>query len=277
MKTKIDSLEATTKVHPFEQSGHGIAPFHFNNFYLSEKGTSCDHCGAFIKNVFEIGSSDGITFKVGSSCVDKTDHVLYLEVKKARSEYLNQLRRERKEAGLKSWKAEKEARFQMNLLSFSSSKPEIFDFLDKNKDCQGPGCEFITSLYYAVKNYGKLTEKQESAILRMMNPKVSNYVGEIGKKQEFVMTLNKVNCFEGQWGTIYYNIFSDDVGNVIVYKGTASFSMDVELDYGWSMKNCEVGDKVILTAKVKAHTEYKGMKQTIIERFKVKNIMKKGE
>ena len=125
--------ETPQKTHPFELSNHGTAPYRVIGYHISKGMTSCDHCGTGIKNVFKICSSEGHEFKVGSSCVEKTDFVLFKEAKKLRSDYLNQLRRERKEAGLKSWRKEKEEKEQNNLSEFCLKYPEIFKFLETNK------------------------------------------------------------------------------------------------------------------------------------------------
>ena len=78
-------MESKQKLHPFEISGLGLAPFRFVGFErkvgpinLADGLTigaagqpmgMCDHCGQGIANCFSIKSSDGKTFIVGSDCV----------------------------------------------------------------------------------------------------------------------------------------------------------------------------------------------------------------
>ncbi len=76
--------------HPFEKAGLGKAPFRYIGAVFQEKmygqavvgnaggipittqpGGSCAYCGAYIINMFNIESSDGKVFHVGSDCVMK--------------------------------------------------------------------------------------------------------------------------------------------------------------------------------------------------------------
>ena len=82
--------ESIKLVHPFEIANLGKAPFKFVGYYSdvgpkkladgSEVGSpgqpmgSCDYCGTGIAHCMKIKSSDGKTFIVGSSCVEKTVH-----------------------------------------------------------------------------------------------------------------------------------------------------------------------------------------------------------
>lgn len=69
-----------TKVHVFEHLGK--PPYKYTGFAelvfinpctgAAKAGGSCDHCGTAIRNAFYFTSADGKTFKVGSSCVNKS-------------------------------------------------------------------------------------------------------------------------------------------------------------------------------------------------------------
>ena len=89
----------------------------------------------------------------------------------------------------------------------------------------------------------------------------SVYLGEIGKKLTVNVTLKKsyevYNNFASAYytTTTYIHSFEDDDGNVIIWK-TATF--------------LEGDDKFTLTGTVKEHSEYKGVKQTVLTRCKVK-------
>ncbi len=79
----------TAKIHPFEDSGLGLAPFRCIGYERrvgpikypdgTEIGApgqpmgSCAHCGTGIADCYVIRSADGKRFVVGSSCVLKTD------------------------------------------------------------------------------------------------------------------------------------------------------------------------------------------------------------
>ena len=79
----------------------------------------------------------------------------------------------------------------------------------------------------------------------------SNYVGTVGVRQEFVLTVVYVHAFEGVYGWSYINICHDADENVVVYKGTQ--------DWG-------KGSEVTCMAKIKNHDVREGEKQTIIQR-----------
>ncbi len=111
----------TSTVHPFERSGLGKAPFRFVGAVqqdirygqacvgtidgveiLTKKGGTCAHCGQYIVNMFDVVSSDGKRFHVGSDCVLKTgDSKLVTAVKKAVSK-ANKAKREAKADALKA-------------------------------------------------------------------------------------------------------------------------------------------------------------------------------
>lgn len=94
---------ATTKVHPFEAAGLGIAPFAMISYTLKqgpivrEDGTqigcpgqpmgTCEYCGQGIAHCYQIRSSDGKTFIVGSDCAEKVDPEYRKEAKTFRGDY----------------------------------------------------------------------------------------------------------------------------------------------------------------------------------------------
>lgn len=71
----------TPKIHPFEGRGFGHAPYAFVGYSRQvfqavqgapcQPGTACDYCGTGIMDVYRVRSSDGVTFKVGSDCINK--------------------------------------------------------------------------------------------------------------------------------------------------------------------------------------------------------------
>lgn len=72
----------TDTVHKFEAAGLGIAPYKLTAFKVVifqacpgapvQVGGSCDYCGTGIKDHFFLLSTDGRSFKVGSSCITKS-------------------------------------------------------------------------------------------------------------------------------------------------------------------------------------------------------------
>ncbi len=88
----------------------------------------------------------------------------------------------------------------------------------------------------------------------------SSYVGKIGDKIEVKARLTKCHSYDSTFNhhtvTTFINIFTDEAGNVYVWKSTAFF--DAGLD-----------DVVTLKGTVKDHSTYNGIKQTILTRCKV--------
>jgi len=96
-------------IHPFEKTGLGKAPFRVVGFVVMkfqahpdapvQPGSSCDHCGTSIMNVFRIKGANGETFKVGIDCVRKTyDKGLRIEAQKVAREYKREVVRIAREA-----------------------------------------------------------------------------------------------------------------------------------------------------------------------------------
>lgn len=82
----------------------------------------------------------------------------------------------------------------------------------------------------------------------------SSHVGTVGGKISVEVTVSLLRKFDGYYGPVYFTIMEDENGNVFIYKGSKHIGREEE--------------QFIVTAKVKEHTEYKGVKQTIIERPK---------
>lgn len=107
-----------------------------------------------------------------------------------------------------------------------------------------------TGLHYAlhdvVKHYAAIDHNE-----------ASTYAGEVGARQAFALTVNKVLDFSaGQYPRVYFyiNLCTDDAGRNVVYKGSNVLA--------------EVGETVKVKATVKAHEMRNGERQTIIARPK---------
>lgn len=140
------------------------------------------------------------------------------------------------------------------------------------------GNEFAISLFDAYNRYGKLTEGQLAAVMKIvkrneekqaeLNAKIaddnskSEFVGVLKGRQDFELTI--VAVIELEPYQVAYNtwtcntLFSmvDANENKIVYIGTADLGSK--------------GDTVNLKATVKEHTVYRGAKQTKINRPTIK-------
>lgn len=81
----------------------------------------------------------------------------------------------------------------------------------------------------------------------------SVWVGEIKQRLPWTLVVERIFDLEGQYGILHIHTMRDPAGNAIVWKTTS--------------KRLDVGETVTGNGTVKAHTEYKGEKQTEITRF----------
>lgn len=96
------------------------------------------------------------------------------------------------------------------------------------------------------------------------------YVGQPKERMELSLTLVSERQFEGRYGrTNCYN-FADEQGNCIVWFTQNALCMYFEERSEWGY--AEVGDRVTMRATVKEHSEYKGVKQTVLTSAKILEI-----
>lgn len=89
----------------------------------------------------------------------------------------------------------------------------------------------------------------------------SEYVGEVGSKLELAVTLKRVFTYETHYSyageLAYIYKFADAEGNTITWKTSKFF----EIGEGWTG---------LIAGTVKEHSEYRGDKQTVLTRCKLK-------
>ena len=117
--------------------------------------------------------------------------------------------------------------------------------------------------------YGTMSWKDLTEVQAVLNSKIpteedpSQYVGQVGERLDLVVTFKKRSTYEipsyAGWGTdtVGINVFRDDAGNCFIWKSTSAFF------------NIAEGSQVRLRGTVKEHSDYKGTKQTILQRCKV--------
>jgi hypothetical protein len=161
--------------------------------------------------------------------------------------------------------------FEMNIHSVifepqTESNPEIKFRSDIAMKYLGIACYAFVG---AKKFHDKELERQ--AREKMYKDGVNNeYFGEVGDKFEKEFVFEKIIGFEGYYGYTYLLFFRDEEGRV--YKWSSSngsyegFSTE-SARYGTC--DYEVGKKYTLKGSIKDHSEYKGIKQTVITRCKV--------
>lgn len=106
----------------------------------------------------------------------------------------------------------------------------------------------------AVSGYERYCGNQVKYADRAKVRAASEFVGTVKDKVEVKVVVEGVFDVDTQYGTLHINKFRDEAGNTLVWK-TGSF-------------RAETGKTLCLKGTVKAHTEYKGEKQTELTRCK---------
>lgn len=112
---------------------------------------------------------------------------------------------------------------------------------------------------------------------------MEGYIGTIGNK--VAAEVKMVNIFEYQdykfsyYGTSrYIYTMQDDAGNVLVYKTSAYLAFKTgEIGECGCLVEIGIrrGDKISISGTVKDHGEYKGTKQTVLQRVRVKALIER--
>lgn len=125
--------------------------------------------------------------------------------------------------------------------------------------------QYDTGVFYSWKNeeLSQLISEAQEAI-KVKEPE-SNYVGAVGDKIDITATFKREISYKVKidWmtQTKWIYIFVDDSGNQLTWNTTAILTI-------------EQGSRVNLRGTIKAHSEYKGIKQTELQRCKVtKEVM----
>ena len=159
---------------------------------------------------------------------------------------------------------------------------------------------FVGSLAKAFDTYGKLTPKQCDAIIKSINNRAvriaertkaieeqkarSAYLGVAAEKlttRAFVEAIiivdaPKFSYYDPSSALVY--LMRDEAGNRIVYKSKSQLAY--KFQYSKNNEKClseecidvRAGMTIEFTGTIKAHTESKGEKQTIVQRVKVSGL-----
>jgi hypothetical protein len=261
-------MTTTTPIHPFEKAGLGVAPFRCTRVTVAkyqachgapvQPGASCDYCGTGIMNVFWIKGSqpDAAEFRVGCDCVAKTGAV----VEKFRDERLKfaRLQREakretRRAAREQKWAQARDERATAYLVTDEGAKVSAF-LLNHTTG-------FLGEMNASLHKWGSLTPGQHAAVLKIIAQNEaraaappSSHQGEVGKALTFtakILATREHVMSRFPHAVSHWHLMTDDAGNVYTFRGVS------------------IGDKgetVTGTFTVKAHEEYKGTKQTVVQR-----------
>jgi hypothetical protein len=112
----------------------------------------------------------------------------------------------------------------------------------------------ILPLYAGYLRRKEAEDRRQESLKKNAESSTSTHVGNVGDKIKFEGTLKKSRPFETAFGTMVIHNFTDNSGNVYVWKTGPT---DLEDGKIYSVK-----------ASIKDHSEYNGVKQTIITRAK---------
>lgn len=129
----------------------------------------------------------------------------------------------------------------------------------KGKTAYWKHAGYLVSAYYGyLKTMEKLSSEEKVRIAEgTKDEQESEFVGEVGVRETFALTYNKTVSYDWAFGTGYMYFFKDKNGNVFMW-GTNKF-----LEF-------EKNEELEITGTIKEHKEYRGVKQTIITRCKLK-------
>lgn len=134
--------------------------------------------------------------------------------------------------------------------------------------------DFFHKMRDSLHEWGGLSDAQVKAVLSMIergetraaerakaradslakDAETSGWVGAVGERMQFDLTIRMVFEMTGQYGYSYLHVMHDKAGNVVIYTGTNRLGSK--------------GDDVSVKATVKEHGTRDGVKQTKISRPK---------
>lgn len=92
----------------------------------------------------------------------------------------------------------------------------------------------------------------ERTLSRKVEGANSQYFGTVGKREMFVLTVDRIIDLEGVYGVTKMHLMSDAAGNKAVWMSSSA--------------RLDVGTTYTVKATVKSHGEYKGTQQTTLSR-----------
>jgi hypothetical protein len=266
--------------HPFEKAGLGKAPFSCTgvseNVWDNGDGTTkgggvCDYCGTGIRWEFWIkGSIAGAKqFKVGCDCVAKTGWGIdrFLEVRaehtRARRQAGATRRRESRQARIDAERAQRAAERLVAGQAWRDANSALVARLEAYTGAN----EFLRGSIQNLAYWGSLSARQVEAVescfavidRQEFARANSQFIGNVGDKVTVTITVERIVVIKSEfYGDNYITIAHDESGNVYTYKGKTNIGAK--------------GETNTIKASIKAHVEYKGVKQTAIQRPKVLEV-----
>lgn len=226
-----------------------------------EHGGTCHICGAHAMWVAKFWHRDTNTYIVtGMDCaakMDMGDAVAFRSAKK------------RVAAGRKLMRGKAKAQEILTARGLDAAWA-----IYTATDCSAHEREenIVADIVGKVVQYGSVSDRQADFLAKLVNVDIpqraarkaaraeqnarSEHVGTVGERRDFDLTVRFVTSVETRFGVMWITSMTDADDNIVIYKGQ---SLGVER-----------GATVKMAATVKEHGEYKGAKQTIVARPKVR-------
>lgn len=277
----------TNAQHVFERAGLGLAPYKFLGMeekrgpIVTELGGGirqmvgspgqpmgcCQYCSTGIAYCYWLQSADGKKFYVGSECILKSGDaglrkVVKDEQKKQRATKREATRKQQREAREKARKAEIEARrpaFEAEhgaLLQRAErwmAEPFVRDVVTKGRQWASLTPAQAIRLAVTINDLEARERAQQS----------SRFVGTVGQRIEALVTVTNVGKFSRSVymmphleETVWVITMTDVFGNQFVSK-SPNFKRERD-------------EKFTVRGTVKDHSEYRGVKQTVLTRCSTK-------
>lgn len=99
------------------------------------------------------------------------------------------------------------------------------------------------------------TTIHETIESRMPQEPETEYYGQVGEKVDMDVTLERRNWYDTKFGTTWVYTFKDDAGHALVWKTSVILEDEI--------------NEFHLKGTIKEHSEYRGIKQTVLTRCKV--------
>lgn len=106
---------------------------------------------------------------------------------------------------------------------------------------------------------------------KALDAQVSNHIGEVGKRLDLRLTVRGSTRFETMYGWTYIYFMADDAGNVVIGKFSNPLKQDIDSQQWYEIRQDDV---VVVKATIKDHGERDGVKQTVVQRPKVLEVVK---
>ena len=128
----------------------------------------------------------------------------------------------------------------------------------------------VYAFFSAKQNHDKMVAKKVAEEERAKANAEVEYYGAVGDKFELTLTFDKSFGFEGAYGFTYIHLFHDDENHVFAWSSSnGTYQCWCKTNGKDGFLEYEVGKKYILKGTIKAHKEYRNVKQTVITRCKV--------